>query len=214
MLKYFIIGTIGGAVTGIPIGPVNIAVIDTAYRHHFKRAIAVALGGAIADMFYALVGILWFGPLVKTRPDIPPILFALSGVALILYGIITLRSKPADPSKAVDKNTNDSYFWSGFGLGIALILLNPSTLLAWVVFLGSWMADVNQAGGIAAAVGIGVGSFAWFSFVAFLAHRGKSFLQKKATTINRVVGLFLVGFGIYSIGKAGHYWLLNYTDFL
>lgn len=208
MLKYLIIGIFGGAITGVPIGPVNIAVIDTAFRHHLKRAVAVALGGATADMLYALIGILWFGPLVSTRPHIPPILYGVSGVALIIYGVMNLRAAPADPARhSADKAANQPYFWSGFGLGMALILLNPSTLLAWVVFFGSWMADVERMSGIAAAVGIGLGSFAWFAFVAFLAHRGKQFLQDKSRMINRVVGLFLIGFGIYSIGKAAHYWI-------
>ncbi len=207
MLKYFAIGAAGGAITGIPIGPVNIAVIDTAYRHHLRRAIAVALGGALADMLYALVGILWFGPLVKTRPHIPPILYAFSGVALIIYGILILRSRPVGPRAEEPEQENQAYFWSGLALGFALIIFNPSTLLAWVVFFGTWMADVDRMNGIAAAVGIGVGSLMWFCFVAVLAHRGKQFLQSKAVLLNRIIGLFLLGFGVYSIGKAGHYWL-------
>ncbi len=207
MLKFFAIGCAGGAITGVPIGPVNIAVIDTAYRHHLKRAIAVALGGALADMLYALIGILWFGPLVKTRPHIPPILYAFSGVALIVYGILILRSRPVGPRSEDDESGNKAYFWSGLALGFALIIFNPSTLLAWVVFFGTWMADVHRMDGIAAAVGIGVGSFVWFGFVAILANRGRRFLQAKATLLNRIIGLFLLGFGVYSIGKAAHYWL-------
>ena len=207
MLKYFMIGAIGGAVTGIPIGPVNIAVIDTAYRHHLKRAIAVALGGALADMLYALIGILWFGPLVKTRPHIPPILYAFSGVALIIYGIMILRSRPVGPRSDDDDSGSKAYFWSGLALGFALIIFNPSTLLAWVVFFGTWMADVGKMNGVSAAVGIGAGSFLWFAFVAVLASRGKRFLQAKAMLLNRIIGLFLLGFGVYSIGKAAHYWL-------
>ena len=208
MLKYFTIGAFGGAITGVPIGPVNVAVIDTAHRHHLKRAIAVGLGGATADMLYALLGVLWFGPWVQTRPHIPPILYGVSGIVLVIYGLTILRSKPVNPNTGTeDKDGQQSYFWSGFGLGMALILFNPSVMVFWVVFLGSQMADVDQAGGIAAAVGIGVGSFAWFTFVAWLAHRGKQFLEKKALLINRMVGLFLMGFGVYSMGKAVHYWL-------
>jgi len=203
VLKYFAIGAFGGAITGVPIGPVNIAVIDTAYRHHLRRAIAVALGGALADMVYALLGILWFGPLVKTRPNIPPIMYAFSGVALIIYGILILRSRPAGPRTQDAADEKQKYFWSGLALGFALIILNPSTLLAWVVFFGTWMADVGRWNGI---VGIGVGSLIWFSFVAFLANRGKRFLQAKAMLLNRIIGLFLLGFGIYSIAKATRYW--------
>lgn len=205
MLKYFVMGAIGGALSGVPIGPVNVAVIDTACRHHLKRAIAVALGGALADMGYALLGILWFGPLVKSHPSIPPILYAFSGIALLVYGVITFRARPIDTSKvSSDSNADESYFWSGFGLGIALILLNPATLLAWVIFLGSWMADVDRAGGIAAGLGIGVGSFIWFSGVGFLADRGKHFLQRKAVILNRGVGSLLIIAGVYSLARAVH----------
>ncbi len=207
MLIFFIKGAVAGAVTGVPIGPVNIAVIDTAYRHHLKRAIAVALGGAIADLFYALLGVLWFGPLVVTRPHIPPILYAISFLPLVIYGISILRSKPADPSRVSSTDTGQKgYFWSGFGLGMALILLNPSTLLAWVVILGTWMSEENRNSGIAAALGVGAGSFCWFALVAWLAHKGKNFLQKRAGLINRVVGFLLIGLGCVSLGKAILYW--------
>lgn len=208
MLKFVIIGAFVGAVTGVPIGPVNIAVIDTAYRHHLKRAIAVALGGATADMLYALLGTLWFGPMVKTRPHIPPILYAISFFALVIYGVSILRAKPADPSRATGSNSGqESYFWSGFGLGMALILFNPSTLLAWVVILGSWMSDEKQSVGIALSVGIGAGSFLWFAFVGWLAHKGKNFLNRRANLINRVVGLLLIGLGCVSMAKAILYWV-------
>jgi threonine/homoserine/homoserine lactone efflux protein len=207
VLTFFIKGAIAGAVTGVPIGPVNIAVIDTAYRHHLKRAIAVALGGATADLFYAMLGVLWFGPLVVTRPHIPPILYAISFFPLVIYGISILRSKPADPSLVSGTDTGQKgYFWSGFGLGMALILLNPSTLLAWVVILGTWMSEENQSSGIAAALGVGAGSFLWFAFVAWLAHKGKNFLQKRAGLINRIVGFLLIGLGCVSLGKAILYW--------
>jgi threonine/homoserine/homoserine lactone efflux protein len=208
VLKYFIIGCFTGAITGVPIGPVNIAVIDTAYRHHLKRAFAVALGGATADLLYALIGILWFGPMVKTRPHIPPILYAISFFALVIYGISILRAKSVDPKVAAGAETEGekAYFWSGFGLGMALILLNPSTLLAWVVILGSWMAAEERGPGIAVALGIGAGSFVWFAFVGWLAHKGKNFLHKKADIINRVVGLLLIGLGCVSMGKAVLYW--------
>ncbi len=208
VLTFFVKGAIAGAITGVPIGPVNIAVIDTAYRHHLKRAIAVALGGAMADLFYALLGVLWFGPMVVTRPHIPPILYAISFLPLVIYGISILRSKPADPTRSTGDDANQKgYFWSGFGLGVALILLNPSTLLAWVVILGTWMSDENQASGVAAALGVGAGSFLWFALVAWLAHKGKNFLQKRAGLINRIVGILLIALGCVSLGKAILYWM-------
>ena len=211
MLTYFLLGCAIGALTGVPIGPVNVAVIDTAYRHHLKRAIAVALGGAVADALYAYLGIVWFGPWVKEHPNVPPILYALSGVVLIAYGLMTARAKPADPTSTTgDGNGSQSYFWSGFGLGLALILLNPATLLTWVVIVGSALSSIDQTQGTSAAIGIGVGSFVWFGFVGFLADKGKRFLGDKTVWIMRVVGLLLAGYGVYSLGRAVHYVLTHW----
>ena len=51
VLMFLVFGVVAGAVTGVPIGPVNVAVIDAAYRHTMRRAIGVGLGGAVADGF-------------------------------------------------------------------------------------------------------------------------------------------------------------------
>src|SRR6478672_12256480 len=91
---FFLIGVAAGAATGIPIGPVNVAVIDAAYRHTLRRAMAVGLGGAVADCLYSGLGVLGVTPVLRTYPSVPPILYAVSGVVLLVYGFLTARSQP------------------------------------------------------------------------------------------------------------------------
>jgi len=203
LLTYFLIGATLGVITGIPIGPLNVAIIDAAYRHHLRRAIAVGLGGAVADMTYASLGILWLGQLLTAHTIVPPILYGVSGVVLIIYGIMTVRAQPIDPGVAgQDAAAGKSYFWGGFGMGIALILLNPATLITWVVVVGSEMGDASQSEGMAAALGIGCGSALWFTVVAHLANHGKKVLGKKTVWITRIVGAALICYGVYSIGRS------------
>jgi arginine exporter protein ArgO len=203
LLTYFLIGAALGALTGVPIGPLNVAIIDAAYRHHLRRAIAVGLGGAVADLAYASLGILGLGQLLTAHASVPPILYSVSGVVLIVYGVLTVRAQPVDPGVAgQDDVAGKSYFWGGFGMGIALILLNPATLITWVVIVGSHMADASRSEGLAAALGIGAGSAFWFMVVAHLAHHGKKMLGKKTVWITRVVGFLLICYGVFSIGRA------------
>jgi arginine exporter protein ArgO len=203
LLTYFLIGAALGALTGVPIGPLNVAIIDAAYRHHLRRAIAVGLGGAVADLAYASLGILGLGQLLTAHASVAPILYSVSGVVLIVYGILTVRAQPVDPGVAgQDDVAGKSYFWGGFGMGIALILLNPATLITWVVIVGSHMADASRSEGLAAALGIGAGSAFWFMVVAHLAHHGKKMLGKKTVWITRVVGFLLICYGVFSIGRA------------
>ncbi|HET6610524.1 MAG TPA: LysE family transporter [Kofleriaceae bacterium] len=203
MLSLWLLGATIGAVSGIPIGPVNVAVIDAAYRRSLMRAVAVGLGGALADMSYAFLGLLGLGPILNRHPSVPPILYALSGVVLIIYGALTARAQEIDPPPP-SKVTSPAHFFGGVGLGVALIVLNPAALVTWVVIVGSAMPDLNLIEGTTAALGIGTGSFLWFAFVAHLADRGKKVLGKRLVLITRIVGILLIGYGVFSLLRAAN----------
>jgi putative LysE/RhtB family amino acid efflux pump len=204
VLIYFFIGLAIGILTGVPIGPANVAVIDAAYRHTLRRAIAVGLGAAMADGLYALLGIVGTGPLLVSHPKIPPVLYAVSGFVLVVYGVLTVRAQPVTTVEGAKKATTPSKeMWSGFTLGIALIFLNPAALVTWVVIVGSYLGDISTPAGIGATLGIAIGSFSWFTFVAYLANHGRKL--GKAMWMTRVVGVLLVGYGLFSLGKAIRY---------
>ena len=208
MLTFFLVGALLGAATGVPIGPVNVAVIDTAYRHTLRRAFAVGLGGAIADGLYAGLGVLVVGPFLESHPGIPPILYASSGVVLLIYGVLTARSRPIPAvTEPKERASNPSAkMWSGFMLGFSLIVLNPAAILTWVVIIGPYLSDATQLEGYAAAIGVTTGSLCWFTFVGYLANHGKKVLGGKAIWMTRIVGLLLIGYALFSIARAFYIW--------
>ena len=202
-----LIGIAAGALTGVPIGPANVAVIDAAYRHTLRRAIAVGLGAACADGLYSALGVLGVTPVLRTYPSVPPIMYAVSGVVLLIYGFLTARSQPVTPAQnEVPKGAETkNEFWSGFLVGTALIVLNPAAIVTWVVIMGSIIPETTTINGIFCALGVMVGSFAWFSLVAFLTQKGKNVLGDKAAWIPRVVGIALMVYAVYLIAKAVKY---------
>jgi len=206
---FFAIGVAAGALTGVPIGPVNVAVIDAAYRHTMRRAIAVALGGSIADGLYAALGVIGVTPVLNNYPAIPPILYAISGVVLLIYGFLTARSQPVAPASndppASESVAMRKEMWSGFTVGLALIILNPAAIVTWVVIMGSIIPDGTALEGIACAIGVMIGSFAWFALVAYLTQKGRQVLGDKAAWIPRVVGIALMVYAAYLITKAVRY---------
>lgn len=213
MLLFLLIGIAAGAATGVPIGPVNVAVIDAAYRHTLRRAVAVGFGGAIADMLYAGLGVLGVTPVLNKYPSVPPILYAVSGLVLLVYGFLTARSQPVQPAVAGPDETPSHLeikmrreMWQGFSVGVALILLNPAAMVTWVVIIGQIIPTIDTTReGLACAVGVFVGSFGWFALVAYLTHKGKSVLGDKAAWIPRVIGVGLMVYAVYLIAKAVKY---------
>lgn len=207
MLFFFAIGFAAGAVTGIPIGPVNVAVIDAAYRHTLRRAIAVGIGGAVADGLYSALGVLGVTPILNQYPSVPPVLYAVSGVVLLIYGFLTARSQPVTPAQSANQPppTAKREMWAGFSVGLALIVLNPAALVTWVVIMGSMIPAAAPAQGVACALGVMIGSFTWFALVAYLTQKGKSVLGDKAAWIPRLVGIALMFYAVYLLAKAIHY---------
>lgn len=210
---FLVIGVLAGALTGVPIGPVNVAVIDASYRHTLRRAFAVGLGGAIADSLYAALGVLGVTPVLKSNPMIPPILYSISGLVLLVYGFLTARSQPIAPAVPAGDEphpessavVNRREMWQGFTVGVALILLNPAAIVTWVVIMGSIIPEANRWEGLACALGVFVGSLGWFSLVAYLTHKGKHVLGDKAKWIPRIVGIALMVYAVYLLGKAVKY---------
>ncbi|HEY0190988.1 MAG TPA: LysE family transporter [Kofleriaceae bacterium] len=205
MLKFLLIGIAAGAGTGIPIGPVNVAVIDAAYRHTLRRAIAVGLGGACADGLYAGLGVLGVTPRLKMYPSVPPILYAVSGIVLLIYGFFTARSQPVTPAQTdvpAAPPSARSEMWQGYRTGLLLIVLNPAAIVTWVVIMGTMIPEATHINGLFCAGGVMLGSFGWFTLVAHLTRKGKHVLGDKAAWIPRVVGIALMFYAVYLLGKA------------
>lgn len=215
MLLFMLMGIVAGVLTGVPIGPVNVAVIDAAYRRTLRRAIAVGFGGAIADMLYSALGLLGVTPAINNYPTAVTVLYAMSGIVLGLYGFVTLRSQPvqpATPSADLDASAshraieNRREMWKGFSVGVALILLNPGAIVTWVVVIGQLVPAIdNRWQGLACSFGVLLGSFGWFALVGYLTHKGKNVLGEKAAWLPRVFGVLLMVYAVYLIAKAVRY---------
>src|SRR5690606_35821460 len=119
---------------------------------------------------------------------------------------LTLRTTPTQINEVTASGKPEpGQLWTGFVVGFALILMNPAALITWVVIVGSFLVDGTHSQGTAAAIGIGIGSFAWFSTVAYLADKGKRVLGEKAVWVTRIVAILLVLGGLFSFGRAAWY---------
>jgi threonine/homoserine/homoserine lactone efflux protein len=206
-----VIGVLAGALTGVPIGPVNVAVIDAAYRHTMRRAFMVGLGGACGDLLYSGLGVLGVTPILEKYPTVPPILYGVSGVVLLVYGFLTARSQPvasvavppADMHPHEHAEAARKEMWQGFRVGLALIVLNPAAIVTWVLLMGSLIpAGTTHLEGVFCAIGVFIGSFGWFCLVAYLTHKGKHVLGDKAAWIPRVIGIGLMVYAVWLLAKA------------
>jgi threonine/homoserine/homoserine lactone efflux protein len=193
MLAYLLLGLALGAGSSVLPGPCGLAVMTAACRRSLGRAIAIGAGAALGDLTYAALGIVGLGPVLARHPAIPPVLQAISGVALIAYGLMNLRGRPAATRRPAV---------GGLLTGVGLLLANPGAFVTWVVVVGTALAGASPVEGWCAVVGICAGSCAWFSGVAWLTHRGHQRRGDGVLRVITVVSVLLVAGGALSLARA------------
>src|SRR5687768_12775225 len=116
MLLALLRGLVVGFVGGIPVGPVNAAVIDTAMRKCVRRALAIGAGGAFVDFLYSQVAIMGLGSLLSGAPSLATAFLGVGGVILVVLGVKTTAARPLD-DVAPPPRANTGALLASFGHG-------------------------------------------------------------------------------------------------
>lgn len=197
-LFYLAIGLGLGLVTSMPVGVANAAVVDAAVRSGRRRALALAAGGATADLLHAGLAFAGLAPMLAAYPPLPAIFFTVSGVAIIIYGVHVMRTVPARAVAPGNGRVAGAY-----AVGLLLTVTNPAALMAWMVVAGA-VAPSAPLLGAAVAIGVGAGAFTWFAVLAELARRGRDLLTRRGALVSRVIGGVLIALGAVSLFRGAH----------
>ena len=150
-----------GVVTGMPLGVVNVAIVDAAAAGRRRFALGVGLGGAVADTVHASLAFVGVGQLVTAHPALVRVLAIAAAIVIVGYAAISWRRRPPARVPGDDSSTT-----RGAVTGFVLTLPNPGALVAWVAVASSLWPDATIGEAIALGLGVGLGSAAWFAALA------------------------------------------------
>jgi threonine/homoserine/homoserine lactone efflux protein len=155
-----------GVVTGMPLGVVNVAIVDAAAAGRRRFALGVGCGGASADVVHATLAFVGVGRLVMSRPELVRGLAIAAAVLIVGYAVVAWRRRP--PGRP---SSDDSSLARGFAAGFTLTLPNPGALVAWVAVASSLWPQASVVEAIALGIGVGLGSAVWFALLATYVSR-------------------------------------------
>jgi L-lysine exporter family protein LysE/ArgO len=202
MLLALLRGLLLGFIGGIPVGPVNAAVIDTAMRKCVRRAFYIGLGGAFVDLVYSQIATMGVLSVLSRFPGLQTAFLLIGGVVLVVFGVLTVGKPPADPEPVPPPALQrGALFWS-FLTGVALTVMNPANAVSWLLLAGTVLAGLTREECLIAGLGIFAGASAWFLLLSALAVRGRVKLGHRAAWLTRTVGALLVVYGVFLVGKA------------
>lgn len=126
-MKAFFIGAMIGFLMCIPIGPLNVIVINTHIKRGFKRAMCIALGGSFMDFVYFFL--ILSGLSFLHFSDTSLSFFKTAGILLIFgLGLKEILSQPK-LEREVQINDSASKLVGSFIFGVVIYTSNPTLVL-------------------------------------------------------------------------------------
>jgi len=195
-------GVMLGFVGGIPVGPVNAAVIDTALRKCVRRAFCIGVGAAFVDFLYSQIAAMGLLRVLARYPDLQTAFLLIGGVILVVFGLLTVQKPPIAPEPPAPAGLQRGALVWSFLTGVAITIMNPANFVSWFLLAGTVLAGLTSGECFVAGIGIFAGTSVWFLLLSGLAAKGRVKLGHRAAWITRTVGALLVVYGVFLVGKA------------
>jgi threonine/homoserine/homoserine lactone efflux protein len=191
----FLQGLVFGMILQVSVGPVCVAVLHKGLTQGFRHAFAMVWGAALVDAAYIVLSVVGLSALLQVE-SIRQVVGLVGALLLVYFGIRYFR---APPLTHVEERVDDSVL-NSFTFGAGLTLTNPLTILFWAGVLGATMSTRSfdgPAGVVYFAVGCVVATVVFLTAVALAGHLLERILSERLSIwLNRLVGLFLIGFAI------------------
>jgi threonine/homoserine/homoserine lactone efflux protein len=197
-----------GFLLSMPVGPVNLTILNEAARRGFLGGMLIGLGASSMELIYCTIAFTSFTrffeiPIIKTTMEVFTFVFFL------FLGLKFLRAQNLDdPTKfgataakfgvRLDEKFHPQ---SAYMTGFIRVLGNLGVLLFWIVLAANflshdWVADSLPAKA-ACIAGVAVGVNSWFCGLSFAASRGYTRLSEPALLrMERFSGVCLLALGI------------------
>jgi L-lysine exporter family protein LysE/ArgO len=183
-------GFISGMLLSIPVGPINLTIMNEGARRGFAWAALIGLGATLMEVLYCILAFTGFSTLLD-QPFIKAAMELFSFVFMLVLGVRFLLARsvaaPLHLHAAVDRLDATvetrlrphSAFWTGF----VRVMANPGVLLFWIVLAASflsrgWVQD-SAASRAACIMGVTLGVGLWFLGLSWIVSRGHGKLSER-----------------------------------
>jgi threonine/homoserine/homoserine lactone efflux protein len=199
LLSTLVLGFLIGFTGALAPGPTLVATINASLKGDWTAGLKVSLGHIIIEtaiFFLIILG------LASVATPYTTAIAVIGGIALIIFGILTVSGSRSASLSAAPAQTTASPYMAGLLTSAA----NPYFWIWWLS-VGGALLITSLAGGLLFAVVFMLGHWAadtsWYVFVSTGVAKGRTILSD--TLYHRIMaacGVFLVLFGLYYLAGA------------
>jgi threonine/homoserine/homoserine lactone efflux protein len=198
--------------SSIPVGPINLTILNEGARRGFKWAMLIGLGAATMEVIYCSVAFTGFSSFfgirtVKASMELFSFVFLLFiGAKFLTAQTVNVPLKLDAASEKIEARLDKKLHpRSAFMIGFVRVMGNLGVLLTWIVLSANfmahdWVADKLSAKA-ACVAGVALGTNAWFCALSFSVSRGhKRFSEQTLLRLQHISGICLIVVGLFDGG--------------
>jgi len=220
LLLAFITGFATGFVSSIPVGPINVTIVQEGAQRGFRWAFFIGLGAVTMESIYSFVGFTGFSELFGSK-WLRSCLELVSFILVLYLGVQFLRAKqltvnPQSVERLEERLEERFHHPTAFFTGFIRVLANPAILLFWVTISATfisheWVAPTLRSK-FSCVFGVACGALTWFTILSYGVSLGHGkFSARTLLRLSHVSGVFLLGMAlvigyklVLLLGRAHH----------
>jgi threonine/homoserine/homoserine lactone efflux protein len=201
-------GFISGVLLSIPVGPVNLTIMNEGARRGFFHAAMISLGAVAMETVYCLLAFTGFASffekgLVKAAMELLSFVFMLFlGLKFILARNIAAPTHLTHATDEIEERIEKKLHpHSAFAIGFVRVMANPGVFLFWIILAANFISrewvEPNGRGKLACIAGVAIGTGLWFfglSYAVSLGH--KKFSEKTLLRMEHFSGIGLLALAV------------------
>jgi threonine/homoserine/homoserine lactone efflux protein len=205
ILRSALTGFFSAFLLAIPVGPVNLTIINEGARRGRKWAVLISLGATSMEIIYCFIAFTGLASFLLTGAYVKAGMELFSFVFMLVLGLKFLLAKsvsaPVELGETAHKiearigaRLNPS---SAFMTGFVRVLANPGVMVGWFFIAAYFMSrdwvTPDWQGKIACVAGVGLGTVAWFMVLSCQSSKGYGkFSEKTLLRIEHWSGIGLL----------------------
>jgi len=183
-------GFITGLLLSIPVGPVNLTIINEGARRGFNWALLIGLGAVTMELIYCTIAFTGFTsifgiPIIKTSMEVFTFVFMLYlGIKFLSAKTVTATTELGATASRIEKRIDERLHpHSAFMTGFVRVMGNVGVLVFWIILAASFLSrewvTPDWQGKLACVAGVALGTGGWFVSLSWLVSLGHGRLSEK-----------------------------------
>jgi threonine/homoserine/homoserine lactone efflux protein len=206
-------GFLSGFILSVPVGPINVTIMNEGARRGYRWAAMIGLGAVLMEVLYCALAFTGFASFFS-KGIIKAAMELFSFVFMLFLGIKFLLAKKVPATTQIEERIEEKLHpHSAFWIGFVRVMGNPGVLLFWIIlaanFISRGWVTPDGRGKLACITGVACGTGLWFMGLSWAVSLGhQKFSEKTLLRMEHFsgIGLLVLAFahGVHIVMDLSH----------